>query len=239
VERPIDITTRWITAALRRSGLDVEVREVAFSPIGTGQMADSFRLELSYGATGFGVGAPSSVVVKMQAADELSRQAGARGAYEAEVRFYTELAPTLSVRTPQCFYAVGPDESYRFALVLEDLAPAEQGDQLRGCRVDQAQSAVVNLAGLHGPRWCDPALLDLAWMRRIAEPAAELVQGLVIDSTARFIEHYGPRVSEADASILRAFAEVYAQDDNEAKFVRDFVAAWTKVMIADRFDLAA
>ncbi|WP_255631921.1 catalase/peroxidase HPI [Rhodoferax sp. U2-2l] len=39
-------------------------------------------------------------------------------------------------------------------------------------------------------------------------------------------------------AILRAYAEVYAQDDNQAKFVQDFVAAWTKVMNADRFDLA-
>ncbi|MBK1733070.1 catalase/peroxidase HPI [Thiococcus pfennigii] len=38
-------------------------------------------------------------------------------------------------------------------------------------------------------------------------------------------------------SILRAYAEVYAQDDNREKFVQDFVAAWTKVMNADRFDL--
>ncbi|MEY8828983.1 catalase/peroxidase HPI [Sedimentitalea sp. XS_ASV28] len=38
-------------------------------------------------------------------------------------------------------------------------------------------------------------------------------------------------------SILRSYAEVYAQDDNQAKFVNDFVAAWTKVMNADRFDL--
>jgi len=38
-------------------------------------------------------------------------------------------------------------------------------------------------------------------------------------------------------SILRAYAEVYAQDDNREKFVHDFVAAWTKVMNADRFDL--
>jgi catalase-peroxidase len=38
-------------------------------------------------------------------------------------------------------------------------------------------------------------------------------------------------------SILRAYAEVYAQDDNVERFVRDFVAAWTKVMNADRFDL--
>jgi catalase-peroxidase len=39
-------------------------------------------------------------------------------------------------------------------------------------------------------------------------------------------------------SILRAYAEVYAQDDNKDKFVRDFVAAWTKVMNQDRYDLA-
>jgi catalase-peroxidase len=39
-------------------------------------------------------------------------------------------------------------------------------------------------------------------------------------------------------SILRAYAEVYAQDDSREKFVHDFVAAWTKVMNADRFDLA-
>ena len=39
-------------------------------------------------------------------------------------------------------------------------------------------------------------------------------------------------------SVLRAYAEVYAQDDSREKFVRDFVAAWSKVMNADRFDLA-
>jgi len=40
-------------------------------------------------------------------------------------------------------------------------------------------------------------------------------------------------------SILRAYAEVYAQNDSKEKFVKDFVAAWTKVMNADRFDLQA
>ena len=40
-------------------------------------------------------------------------------------------------------------------------------------------------------------------------------------------------------SILRAYAEVYAQDDNATKFAKDFVATWTKVMNADRFDLVA
>jgi catalase-peroxidase len=40
-------------------------------------------------------------------------------------------------------------------------------------------------------------------------------------------------------AVLRAYAEVYAQDDNREKFVHDFVAAWNKVMNADRFDLRA
>ena len=39
-------------------------------------------------------------------------------------------------------------------------------------------------------------------------------------------------------SILRAYAELYAQNDAKETFVKDFVAAWAKVMNADRFDLA-
>jgi catalase-peroxidase len=39
-------------------------------------------------------------------------------------------------------------------------------------------------------------------------------------------------------SVLRSYAEVYAQDDNKEKFVNDFIAAWTKVMNADRFDIS-
>ena len=38
-------------------------------------------------------------------------------------------------------------------------------------------------------------------------------------------------------SILRSYAEVYAQDDNKEKFVKDFVAVWTKIMNADRLNL--
>jgi catalase-peroxidase len=38
-------------------------------------------------------------------------------------------------------------------------------------------------------------------------------------------------------SVLRAYAELYAQDDNKEKFANDFVKAWVKVMNADRFDL--
>lgn len=97
------------------------------------------------------------------------------------------------------------DEHGSFALVLEDLAPAEQGDQLAGCSLEEARSAVLNLAGLHGPRWCDPTLLGTPWLR-CARQSAELFQVTIRDRTERFIEHYGPEVPEADAAVLRAFA---------------------------------
>jgi aminoglycoside phosphotransferase (APT) family kinase protein len=207
VESAEDIDPRWMTAALRSCGFDGDVTSLSFAPIGTGQMADSFRFRLSVGASSTSAPPPpTSVVVKMQAADPRSREAGGAGAYEMEVRFYTELARTLSIRVPACYAAALPDESKRFALVLEDLAPAEQGDQLEGCNVDQARAAVVNLAGLHGPRWCDPALRDLGWLRRADGEVASL-QPLLANFAEQFIDHYGSRVSKSDAIVLRAFAE--------------------------------
>ncbi len=62
----------------------------------------------------------------------------------------------------------------------------------------------------------------------------------LVDRKTGAVRHTATRVDLVfgSNSILRAYAEVYAQDDGAAKFVADFVAAWTKVMNADRYDLA-
>jgi catalase-peroxidase len=62
----------------------------------------------------------------------------------------------------------------------------------------------------------------------------------IVDRKTGAVKHTATRVDLVfgSNSILRAYAEVYAQDDAGEKFVRDFVAAWTKVMNADRYDLA-
>ncbi|MBU0906342.1 MAG: catalase-peroxidase, partial [Firmicutes bacterium] len=57
------------------------------------------------------------------------------------------------------------------------------------------------------------------------------VTGDVVRTATRFDLVFGSN------SILRAITEVYAQDDNKERFVRDFIQAWSKVMNADRFDL--
>ena len=71
-------------------------------------------------------------------------------------------------------------------------------------------------------------------VRRVTQPArdGDRVTGAVRWTATRVDLVFGANTQ------LRALAEVYAQDDCAEKFVRDFVKAWTKVMNADRFDLA-
>ena len=70
------------------------------------------------------------------------------------------------------------------------------------------------------------------------EPVAENLYNIV-DRKSGTTKYTATRVDLVfgSNSILRAYAEVYAQDDNKEKFVKDFIKVWTKVMNADRFDL--
>jgi catalase-peroxidase len=81
-------------------------------------------------------------------------------------------------------------------------------------------------------------LLDMGTDWHPASGSGDLFEGR--DRRTGSLKWTGTRVDLVfgSNSELRALAEVYAQDDNEAKFVKDFVAAWTRVMELDRFDLA-
>ncbi|MGB5026216.1 MAG: peroxidase family protein, partial [Saprospiraceae bacterium] len=80
-------------------------------------------------------------------------------------------------------------------------------------------------------------LLDLSTIWKAISPTQELFEGR--DRTSGQIKWTGTRVDLifGSNSELRALAEVYACDDAQEKFVNDFIAAWTKVMNLDRFDL--
>ncbi|UCF40987.1 MAG: catalase-peroxidase, partial [Gemmatimonadota bacterium] len=81
-------------------------------------------------------------------------------------------------------------------------------------------------------------LLDMGTTWQAASGAAEMFEGH--DRATGKLKWTGTRVDLifGSHSQLRAIAEVYACDDAQEKFVRDFVAAWNKVMNLDRFDLA-
>jgi catalase-peroxidase len=81
-------------------------------------------------------------------------------------------------------------------------------------------------------------LVDMGTAWKPASDAGDVLEGR--DRTGGKVKWTATRVDLVfgSNSELRALAEVYAQDDSKEKFVRDFVAAWTKVMNLDRYDLA-
>ena len=103
-------------------------------------------------------GAPRSVVGKFAAQDATAREFMASSGYPNELCFYRHFASRVSIRAPRCAYAAIDGDGW-FTLILEDCAPMEPGDQLRGCTVAQVEAAVRELVGLHAPLW-DTADLD-------------------------------------------------------------------------------
>ncbi len=170
--------------------------------VGTGQMADSFRLVPRYDTDR--PGAPSSVVGKFTAADDTSRATGiAMRTSEVEVRFYQEVAATVAVRTPHCYHADVDPATAEFVLILEDMTPARAGDQVAGCSVDEAALALTELAALHGPRWGDPGLENVAWLHRRTTETNDLGVQLLPVLFEGFAARYGEVLDESVLAVGR------------------------------------
>ncbi|MDP2085081.1 MAG: catalase/peroxidase HPI [Gemmobacter sp.] len=139
-------------------------------------------------------------------------------------------------------YAVSPEELLLDRAQLMGLTAHEMTCLLGGMRV-----IGTNYGGsAHGVFTTRPGALTTDFFTTLTDMSYRWVPtGAnsydIVDRRSGAVAHTASRVDLVfgSNSILRAYVEVYAQDDNRAKFVNDFVAAWTKVMNADRFDLAA
>ncbi|HEX9258162.1 MAG TPA: phosphotransferase, partial [Acidimicrobiales bacterium] len=127
--------------------------------------------------------------------------------YEREVRFYQQIRDTVHIRTPHCWYAEWDPESGDFTLLLEDLAPAVQGDQVAGCSLDHARLGIVELAKLHAPRWGDPGLDDIEWLSRRGAESGPQLQALYAMVFPGFVETYGPRLTAEQVALAERFTE--------------------------------
>jgi hypothetical protein len=167
-------------------------------------MGTAVRLRLAYeGARD----APATLVAKLPATDPSSlATARSQRSYEREVRFYQELAPQLPVHVPRAFYADIDVETADMVLLLEDLSPAQPGDQLAGCSVAVARSAVDELVNLHAPRWADPTLADLGWLHGDRAATRRLLGALLPELWRGFQQRYeaelGPEVLEAGDALF-------------------------------------
>jgi hypothetical protein len=165
VYSPDDVTSDWLSEVLSAAGVLDTAQVVGFDAedIGTGQVGANVRFTLRYDVDD--ATAPGSVVGKFAARDDVSRATGiATLTYETEVAFYRDLAATVDVSRPVCYFQSIEPGTADVVLLLEDMAPAVPGDQIAGCGLAQAELAVDEAARLHGPRWGDPTLTEHAWL---------------------------------------------------------------------------
>ena len=194
IRRPQDIDAAWLTRALQSAGVDAVVEGFTAAAVGTGQIGDSVRFRLRY-ARG-AEAAPASLVGKFPSADPDSFRTGVMlGNYAREVKFYRHLAATALVSTPRCYMAEVEEATSEFVLLMEDLAPAEPGDQLRGVSLDQAAAVMDEAAALHASHWQDEALDDLPWVSATrAAPASQATPEAVHALWLAFRERYAGRL---------------------------------------------
>ncbi|MEE3328081.1 MAG: phosphotransferase [Myxococcota bacterium] len=202
-----EVTPHWVTQVLAAAGLpDIQIDGFEAQSIGTGQVGENVRLALQYGpgsATG-----PASVVLKLPSVHAVSRAtAVAQGIYAREVHFYTDLARTLKIRTPRCWHADLDAKGEEFVLVFEDMAPAQPGDQLKGCSLPQAELAMQEAARLHAPRWNDPELSGLDWLSHPGPDTAPLLEGFYRSVLPGFEARFQDRLHEDVLALARRFGD--------------------------------
>lgn len=198
-----DLTPAWVSAALATAGVTVDITAVRTERVGTGQIGTSHRLHITYAdpSAAAAAGAPPTLVAKMAGGDPENRGLVSDG-YRNEYGFYTEIAGTVAITTPRCWYAVISEDNTCFVLLLDDLAPAEPGEQVRGCTLAEARLALVELAGLHGPRWCDASLLDIAWMNRPSAEGSAFYGEVLAGAVTTFNQRFAPLLPAGDAELF-------------------------------------
>ena len=115
-------------------------------------------------------------------------------------------------------------------MLLEDLAPAEQGDQLAGCTRDVARAALRELVGLQAPAWCDASLHELKWLRD-AEVAAADTMPLYRQTLPGFVERYGPSLAADEVAIIQRVGEA-----SDTPFHAEFPEVFSLVHVDYRLD---
>lgn len=195
---PEGLTDSWLSSVL---GSDVRVR--GSRRIGDGLVGMNIRLELDSDGS-----VPDSLIAKLPSLDPTSRATGiALRNYEREVCFYLEVAPTVDIRVARCHHAEWHAATGDFVLLMEDLAPAEQGNQITGCDAGRARTAVMELAKLHGPRWADPRLGDLEWLSRRSSTDGQQLGMLWSMFVPGFMGIYGTYLSEEARGVIERFGQ--------------------------------
>jgi thiamine kinase-like enzyme len=121
--------------------------------------------------------------------------------YELETSFYSSLRNSLKVDTPKCFHVWYDAPSDDFVLVLEDIKDANQGDQITGATVEQADAAINQLVNLHAPMWGSEKLNQIEWLPKHSLNVATGTSQLLRSVFAAFAERFAEKVNSEIISL--------------------------------------
>lgn len=203
---PLLLGADWFNTLFDEIGIDAEVRSLTAKSIGTGQIGENVRFVFDYARKGDG--APTSLVGKFPSGSDASLMtAKLLGHYKREVMFYRTFPKVAGVITPRAFYTDYDEATNRFCLMMEDMAPSEQGDQLKGCNVVEAEKALAAAAVLHAAHWNDATLDQYDWLQNTeTAPAASFTPEAVASLWYGFKERYAARLEPDDILVGDAFA---------------------------------
>jgi len=200
-----DVTNGWLSQVLEAEVNDQQRERIGE---GIGLMGDIYRLGLDY-AEGQAAG-PASVVVKLPSTLEENRAQGvALGMFSAEVTFYNQLAPRVSVGMPGIYFAAVAENGADFVIVMEDLSALSMVDQSVGMNVEQARSAVEVLAAVHAAFWDDVDKPELDWIPTQTGPRIEFVDSMMAEIFPVFSEHFGDELPEGGLALYEQFIGNY------------------------------
>ena len=198
---PADITSEWLGSVL-----GAEISEVDVEAIGTGQTGATYLVTATYSAGAESSSLSKSFAVKLPAQDDTVRERVALS-YRSEVEFYSAVSDNVAIPVPDCIHSEISPDGTDFVLVLADLSPAVQGDQIAGCTLAEAELAVEALAGLHGPSWGERRWLDLPSIVMPKPGDAAAAKGLgdiAVMATDITLEKLGGALSVEDRDTLTA-----------------------------------
>lgn len=223
------ISPQWFNECFAAAGLTGSVCGFEAARVGTGQIGKCVRYVFDFDDQG---NLPLSVIGKYPSDDESSRQTGvALLNFLREVRFYQELQSRVTIRTPRCYYAEILNEGPEFFLLLEDLAPGQQGDQLAGCSAEVAKAALRELVGLQAPAWCDESLHELKWLRDADKVGEMDTMALYRATLPGFVERYGPHLQADEVDIIKRVGEA-----EQSPLNADFPEVFSLVHVDYRLD---
>lgn len=202
-----EVSAEWLSEVLRRAGhADAEVTGFSHVPVGTGQFGTSVRFALSYARPRPEY--PATIVGKFPSGDEMTRYMAVRvRAYSREVGFYNRLRARLHIPTPRCYHAAVRGHGPEFVLLMQDMHPAVQGDQIVGCDPSLARRITLALVGLHGPTWRDASLAEADWLN--FEDPAELhnaIHAFFQSVLPKFLDRHHDELSAEQSDLFRRLA---------------------------------